>query len=154
MHTACSSSSTTAAATTTTTTTPTAAAAVATATAPPALADAAAAADSNGGFAFPPFEQRRHSLGKRERVRSAGSDGGLGFAASSWPELDGLVRGNDDGIGPLTPPDAGLVHKTLRYRHPQFSPRAESGQRLLASMNGKRGLWFCGAWTGYGFHEV
>lgn len=57
-------------------------------------------------------------------------------------------------LNPHTPPDPALVHKTLQYRHPQFSPRAESGQRLLSSINGKRGLWFCGAWRGYGFHEV
>ena len=57
-------------------------------------------------------------------------------------------------LNPHTPPEPGLVHKTLRYRHPQFSPRAEGGQRLLDSIVGKRGLWFCGAWRGYGFHEV
>ncbi|CAM9760750.1 unnamed protein product, partial [Ectocarpus sp. 12 AP-2014] len=56
-------------------------------------------------------------------------------------------------LNPHTPPEPGLVHETLRYRHPQFSPRAEGGQRLLSSVNGKRGLWFCGAWRGYGFHE-
>eukprot|EP00752_Nemacystus_decipiens_P004454 g4067.t1 len=56
-------------------------------------------------------------------------------------------------LNPHTPPEPGLVHKTLRYRHPQFSPRAEGGQRLLDSIVGKRGLWFCGAWRGYGFHE-
>lgn len=57
-------------------------------------------------------------------------------------------------LNPHTPPEPGLVHETLRYRHPQFSPRAEGGQRLLSTVNGKRGLWFCGAWRGYGFHEV
>ncbi|CAN0082345.1 unnamed protein product [Pylaiella littoralis] len=56
-------------------------------------------------------------------------------------------------LNPHTPPDPALVHKTLQYRHPQFSPRAESGQRRLSSIDGKRGLWFCGAWRGYGFHE-
>ncbi|CAN0083806.1 unnamed protein product, partial [Ectocarpus fasciculatus] len=56
-------------------------------------------------------------------------------------------------LNPHTPPEPGLVHETLRYRHPQFSPRAEGGQRLLTSVNGRRGLWFCGAWRGYGFHE-
>jgi len=57
-------------------------------------------------------------------------------------------------LNPHAPPESALVHKTLRYRHPQFSPRAERGQRLLPSIDGKRGLWFCGAWCGYGFHEV
>ncbi len=57
-------------------------------------------------------------------------------------------------LNPHTPPASALVHETLRYRHPQFSPRAERGQRLLPSIDGKRGLWFCGAWSGYGFHEV
>lgn len=57
-------------------------------------------------------------------------------------------------LNPHGPPDSALVHKTIKYRHPQFSPRAEKGQRLLSSIDGKRGLWFAGAWRGYGFHEV
>ncbi|CAM9147396.1 unnamed protein product, partial [Sphacelaria rigidula] len=56
-------------------------------------------------------------------------------------------------LNPSPLPEASAVHKKLVYGHPQFSPSAEKGQRLLSGIDGRRGLWFCGAWRGYGFHE-
>jgi predicted NAD/FAD-binding protein len=37
--------------------------------------------------------------------------------------------------------------------HPVFDEAAIAGQKRLGEIQGKRGLYFCGAWTGYGFHE-
>ncbi len=42
---------------------------------------------------------------------------------------------------------------TFDYEHPAFDLAAIEAQRELASIQGRRGLWFCGAWAGYGFHE-
>jgi hypothetical protein len=39
------------------------------------------------------------------------------------------------------------------YAHPQFSPDTDRAQRRLPAIQGRRGVWFAGAWTGYGFHE-
>jgi uncharacterized protein len=39
------------------------------------------------------------------------------------------------------------------YDHPVFDARAIQAQRRLGGVQGRDGLWFCGAWTGYGFHE-
>jgi predicted NAD/FAD-binding protein len=39
------------------------------------------------------------------------------------------------------------------YAHPLFDQAAIRAQSLLPQIQGKRRLWFCGAWSGYGFHE-
>jgi predicted NAD/FAD-binding protein len=37
--------------------------------------------------------------------------------------------------------------------HPQFDLHALAAQAELPSVQGRRGTWFCGAWTRNGFHE-
>lgn len=39
------------------------------------------------------------------------------------------------------------------YEHPVFDFGALAAQRDLARIQGARRTWYCGAWTGYGFHE-
>lgn len=39
------------------------------------------------------------------------------------------------------------------FRHPVFSRAAVAAQAAIPSIQGHRGLWFCGAWQRYGFHE-
>ena len=39
------------------------------------------------------------------------------------------------------------------YSHPVFDRAAIDAQGRLPSIQGRRSTWFCGAWTGYGFHE-
>jgi predicted NAD/FAD-binding protein len=39
------------------------------------------------------------------------------------------------------------------YDHPQFDSAAIAAQAQLHRIQGVRDTWFCGAWTGYGFHE-
>jgi len=39
------------------------------------------------------------------------------------------------------------------YAHPLLDVPAVEAQRLLADVNGADRVYFCGAWTGYGFHE-
>ncbi|MEK9644443.1 MAG: FAD-dependent oxidoreductase [Alphaproteobacteria bacterium] len=39
------------------------------------------------------------------------------------------------------------------YAHPQFDAAAVAAQKRLPDIQGRRATWFCGAWTGYGFHE-
>ena len=56
-------------------------------------------------------------------------------------------------LNPMTMPDKSLVHQEVRYRHPVFNSRAISAQPRLTKIQGKNGLYFVGAWTGYGFHE-
>ena len=39
------------------------------------------------------------------------------------------------------------------YSHPVFDQAATTAQQQLPKIQGQSGLWFCGAWTRYGFHE-
>ncbi len=41
----------------------------------------------------------------------------------------------------------------FQYAHPIFDQAAMDAQARLPALQGRRGIWFAGAWTGYGFHE-
>ncbi len=56
-------------------------------------------------------------------------------------------------LNPGSDPDPALVAAEFDYAHPVFDHGAVSAQALLPTIQGKRGLWFAGAWCGYGFHE-
>ena len=56
-------------------------------------------------------------------------------------------------LNPATEPDERLVFGRYEYYHPQFDAAAIGAQKRLPALQGTRRTWFCGAWTGYGFHE-
>ncbi|MBL6664566.1 MAG: FAD-dependent oxidoreductase [Rickettsiales bacterium] len=45
------------------------------------------------------------------------------------------------------------VFASYHYAHPIFDEAAIRAQDNLETIQGKRNMWFCGAWTKYGFHE-
>ena len=49
--------------------------------------------------------------------------------------------------------DEAKVLRRTAYRHPLFDAASFEAQRRLWSLQGVGGLWFCGAYFGYGFHE-
>jgi predicted NAD/FAD-binding protein len=56
----------------------------------------------------------------------------------------------------LNPPFAPRDELTFAWHiceHPQYDAAAFAAQRKLDTIQGVRRTWFCGAWTGYGFHE-
>jgi len=56
-------------------------------------------------------------------------------------------------LNPLHAPRPGTVLRRLAYAHPVFDTAAIAAQGRLAELQGRSHVWFCGAWTGYGFHE-
>ena len=56
-------------------------------------------------------------------------------------------------LNPIVPPQAATVLQEFDYSHPVFDTRAINAQRRLPGIQGRGNVWFCGAWTGYGFHE-
>lgn len=56
-------------------------------------------------------------------------------------------------LNPFTEPDPGRVIADIEYEHPVFDQHAIDAQAHLPMLQGVRATWFCGAWTGYGFHE-
>ncbi|MCU1498622.1 MAG: putative Flavin-containing amine oxidase [Acidimicrobiales bacterium] len=49
--------------------------------------------------------------------------------------------------------DPATVLRRIDYDHPVFDAAAIAGQRRRAELQGRGGLYWAGAWWGYGFHE-
>lgn len=56
-------------------------------------------------------------------------------------------------LNPVREPEPGSILYDTRYTHPHYGPESVMTHARLAELQGRRGLWFAGAWTGYGFHE-
>ncbi len=56
-------------------------------------------------------------------------------------------------LNPVREPQKQSVIAEFDYAHPVFDRAAVAAQQRLPSLQGQRSTWFCGAWTGYGFHE-
>lgn len=50
-------------------------------------------------------------------------------------------------------PDPALTFGAWDYEHPQFDGPALAAQRRFGAIQGRGGVWYAGAWLGYGFHE-
>jgi predicted NAD/FAD-binding protein len=56
-------------------------------------------------------------------------------------------------LNPHTPPAPDTVHACFDYEHPVMDTATIAAQQQLPRIQGKDGIWYAGAWTGYGFHE-
>ncbi len=64
------------------------------------------------------------------------------------PELPLFVT-----LNPIVEPREDLVHARIDYAHPVLDAAAIAAQQDLPSIQGRNGVWYAGAWCGYGFHE-
>ena len=71
--------------------------------------------------------------------------------------LQGIDRGERRLFVTLNPPRQPRPRTHLRPLHLRPSrsidAAAIAAQKDLHEIQGRNGVWFCGAWTGYGFHE-
>lgn len=56
-------------------------------------------------------------------------------------------------LNPINTIAPELVLGTFAYAHPVFDAAAIAAQEKLPLLQGQEHTYFCGAWTGYGFHE-
>ena len=56
-------------------------------------------------------------------------------------------------LNPSRMPDTDKIHDTHIFHHPVFDESAIRAQEKIDQIQGKDGLWFCGAYQRYGFHE-
>jgi len=56
-------------------------------------------------------------------------------------------------LNPAREPRADSVIDRYVYAHPVFDAGSDAAQARLPQLQGRRNTWFCGAWTGFGFHE-
>ena len=56
-------------------------------------------------------------------------------------------------LNPLREIERKHIMGEFTYAHPVFDLAAIRAQKQLPTLQGLQNTWFCGAWTGYGFHE-
>ena len=56
-------------------------------------------------------------------------------------------------LNPGREPDARRVLQEIEVDHPVFDQAAIAAHARLKEFQGRSHVWFCGAWTRYGFHE-
>ena len=56
-------------------------------------------------------------------------------------------------LNPLKEPDSSTVYAEFHYNHPVFDKKTFEAQKSLNLIQGMGGIWYAGAWLGYGFHE-
>lgn len=56
-------------------------------------------------------------------------------------------------LNPVQAIDPAQVHGRFDYAHPVFDVAAIRAQGQIPTLQGQQHTYFCGAWTGYGFHE-
>ena len=87
-------------------------------------------------------------------ITETGNSGNLSI--TYWMnELQGLYSPKPIllSLNPKILPNPDLIYGQYSYSHPILDNNAINIQKKLSSIQGKNNLWFCGAWTGFGFHE-
>ena len=95
-------------------------------------------------------------FGKRSCVNNERGDVGGDVAVTYWTNnLQGIAPDCPlfVSLNPPVEPAAELTFAKFCCDHPQFDAAAFAAQKQLELIQGTRRTWFCGAWTGYGFHE-
>jgi uncharacterized protein len=101
----------------------------------------------------PSLMPRRKSAWASWNVLKSGDER---VAVTYWMNLlQGIDRSHPlfVSLNPPRPPRTELTFARFTYDHPQFDQRAIQAQAELPGLQGVGGVWFCGAWTKFGFHE-
>ena len=58
-----------------------------------------------------------------------------------------------ESLNPVRPIARHQILAEFEYSHPVFDMAAIEAQKRVPELQGEQHTWYCGAWTGYGFHE-
>ena len=58
-----------------------------------------------------------------------------------------------ESLNPVRPIARHKILAEFDYSHPVFDLAAIAAQKRVPELQGQQHTWYCGAWTGYGFHE-
>ena len=78
------------------------------------------------------------------------------IGGSYWMNLLQGIEGDTQYVVTLNPRRAPARDKVIFdtvYHHPHYGASSAVTHARLPEIQGKTGLWWAGAWTGYGFHE-
>jgi predicted NAD/FAD-binding protein len=87
------------------------------------------------------------------RDRRCGRSSRVGQLPPQPPAAAAVRDTRDRHAEPRARAAAETVIRRITYAHPIFDAPAIAAQQALPGIQGRRRTWFCGAWTGYGFHE-
>ncbi len=100
--------------------------------------------------------KRRRAWSSWNYVGHSGQRAGGPLCVTYWMNRLQRLDGIDDlfvTLNPDRPIAAGRVLRAIDYAHPVFDLGTEAAQARLADIQGAGGVWHCGAWAGWGFHE-
>ncbi len=78
------------------------------------------------------------------------------ISGTYWMNLLQGIGGDTQYLVTLNPERPIAAERILLdtvYHHPHYGPASVMTHARLASLQGRGGLWWAGAWNGYGFHE-
>jgi predicted NAD/FAD-binding protein len=98
------------------------------------------------------------ALGERQGAAGAGSPGGAEASVSVTYLINRLqplpvATPVMVTLNPHRAVDPAHVIRRIEYAHPMLDAPALAAQQRLPALQGASRTWYCGAWTGYGFHE-
>lgn len=102
-----------------------------------------------------PRQRRAWAAWNYERARSVQSEA-TGVCLHYWlNRLQPLPFAQSVfvSLNPVRPIEPTQVLAEFDYDHPAFDLLAIAAQSQVPSLQGMQNTWYCGAWTGYGFHE-
>jgi predicted NAD/FAD-binding protein len=83
-------------------------------------------------------------------------DGDRAVSVTYWMNRLQVLQSSRDylvSLNPLTEPAPEHLIAEMTYDHPVFDQGAMDAQRELHRLQGRGGVWYCGSYFGYGFHE-
>lgn len=100
--------------------------------------------------------QRRSVWSAWNYLAAEDAAGTAAVSVTYWMnKLQGLQTRRDYlvSLNPLQDPAPEQVIATMTYDHPVFDQAAMDAQRELHRLQGAAGVYYCGSYHGYGFHE-
>ncbi|MBN9529010.1 MAG: FAD-dependent oxidoreductase [Alphaproteobacteria bacterium] len=100
--------------------------------------------------------RRRRAWSSWNYVGQSGRVAGGPLCVTYWMNRLQRLQGIDElfvTLNPDRPIAADRIVRTIDYAHPVFDLGTEKAQAELGGIQGLGGIWHCGAWAGWGFHE-
>lgn len=104
----------------------------------------------------PRFMPRRKHLWSAWNYRRTGGDAGADLSLTYWMNRLQPLKTKTPIFVSLNPGHdfaPGAVQYETTYTHPLFDAKAIRAQSEFWRVQGQGGVWYAGAWLGYGFHE-
>jgi uncharacterized protein len=94
----------------------------------------------------------RNAAGRKDGAAGEAFDVSVTYWMNRLQNIDGR-RPLFVSLNPIRAARPELTFAAFDYHHPAFDAETLGAHVALPSIQGRRGIWFCGSYCGYGFHE-